>query len=415
MLERLLAITYDILQADGLEPAAQSIAAGFGETFGWRYVTIVAASEPGGELRRRAMWGYPPAIVADRLHEVVSYPEIAGELRSEFEVFPNCYHIGAEYERDASHGIYTGDLPRNAPRASENAWHERDLLVLVLTDGKQKMLGYLSPDHPVDGQIPDFATLRKMQIFVNLLGLALSNARTNQAEVERRRAVEDAARTQREFFTVVSHEVRSPLAAIRGAVSALSSNALNDATCRGELFGVLADSTARLESIFEDFLLLSRMDAGQLSLRIEPVDVVKIVDEAIARARSLDARRTFERAFDEPLPRIRADEGRMVQVLANLLSNAVKYSPEGTPIRVELRERLNDVYVAVGNEGEGIRPEDRDALFTRFSRLSQGSQSTGLGLYICKQLLSMMRGSIDVELEAGRTTFWCTVPKECRD
>lgn len=270
MLERLLAITYDILQADGLEPAAQSIAAGFGEVFGWRYVTIVAASEPGGELRRRAMWGYPPAFVVERLNEAIPYPEVAAELQPEYEVFPNCYHVGAESGRDTEHNLYTGDLPRDAPRASETAWHERDLLVLVLVDGNQKMLGYLSPDHPVDGQIPDFGTLRKMQIFVNLLGLALSNA--------------------------------------------------------------------------------------------------------------------------------------------------VKYSPEGSPVLVELRERLHDVYLAVSNEGQGIRTEDRSKLFTRFGRLSHGSQSTGLGLYICKQLVTMMHGSIDVELEPGRrTTFWCAIPKANAD
>ncbi len=416
MLERLLAITYDILQADGLEPAVQSIAAGFGEIFGWRYVTIVAASEPGGELRRRAMWGYSSTIVAERLNETIPYPEVAAELRPEYEVFPNCYHVGAESGRDTEHNLYTGDLPRDAPRTSENAWHERDLLVLVLVDGNQKMLGYLSPDHPVNGQVPDFGTLRKMQIFVNLLGLALANARTNHAEVERRRVVEDAARTQQEFFTLVSHEVRSPLTAIRGAVSLLSSNGAHDADRRRELFEVVADSTTRLEWIFEDFLLLSRIDAGQLSLRIEDVDVAKVADESIARAKSLDSHRTFERAYDEPLAKIRADEGRMVQVLTNLLSNAVKYSPERSPVRVELRERLHDVYVAVSNEGQGIRIEDRGKLFTRFGRLSHGNQSTGLGLYICKQLVGMMHGSIDVELEPGRrTTFWFTVPKANAD
>ena len=81
-----------------------------------------------------------------------------------------------------------------------------------------------------------------------------------------------------------------------------------------------------------------------------------------------------------------------------------------------MRERLNDVYLAVSNEGQGIRVQDRDKLFTRFGRLSQGSQSTGLGLYICKQLVTMMHGSIDVELEPGRrTTFWCTIPKANAD
>ena len=101
-----------------------------------------------------------------------------------------------------------------------------------------------------------------------------------------------------------------------------------------ELFEVVADSTTRLEWIFEDFLLLSRMDAGQLSLRIENVDVTKVADESIARAKSLDAHRTFECAYDVPLAKIRADEGRMVQVLTNLLSNAVKDSPEGSRVRV---------------------------------------------------------------------------------
>ena len=413
LLERLLAITHDILQAQDITAPLASIAESVGRLFGWRYVSIVAADEPGGDLYRRVLLGWPEHILASRLGEHISREGVKTILLPEFEVLPNCFYNPAEREVFWERAIYLGEATGQEPRSSPDAWHERDSLTLVLPDRDGQMQGYIAVDGPIDGKVPSIDTLRQMQLFVNLVGLALANARAHQTEIDRRKLLEENVRLQNEFFGMVSHEVRSPLAAIRGATSLLETHwDTMGPERREELLSVLGSATTRLATIFEDFLLLSRMDAGQLSLRMINVPPVAIIEESIARMRSEHPSRAFNVAYLEPVPAVKADEGRFVQVVANLLSNAVKYSYPDTPINVDVKPLGDVVSFAVINEGVGIPETDSEKLFKRFGRLSHENGSTGLGLYICRELVEMMRGSIGLESEAGRrTTFWFTLPR----
>lgn len=413
LLERLLAITHDILQVQDVAPPLESIAESVSILFGFRYVTIVAADEPGGDLYRRVLLGFDPDVIKTRLGERIARDDIKTILLPEFEVLPNCFYNPAERELFWERSIYIGNSTGHEKRSSPNAWHERDTLTLVLPDRDGMMLGYLSVDGPIDGLVPSIDTLRQMQLFLNLVGLALGNTRAHRTEIERRELLEENVRLQNEFFSMVSHEVRSPLAAIRGATSLLESHfeTMGDER-RGELLGVLGSATSRLATIFEDFLLLSRMDAGQLSLRIEPVPPVAMIEESIARIRSEHPDRAFNVAYLDPVPEILADEGRLVQVLANLLSNAVKYSYPNSPVHIDIKPNGEDIAIAVVNEGVGVPESDREKLFKRFGRLSQDNGSTGLGLYICRELVSKMNGSIGFESEPGkRTSFWFALPR----
>jgi signal transduction histidine kinase len=413
LLERLLAITHDILQVQDIAPPLESIAESVSILFGFRYVTIVAADEPGGDLYRRVLLGFDPDVIKTRLGERIAREDIKTILLPEFEVLPNCFYNPAERELFWERSIYIGNSTGHEKRSSPNAWHERDTLTLVLPDRDGKMLGYLSVDGPIDGLVPSIDTLRQMQLFLNLVGLALGNTRAHRTEIERRELLEENVKLQNEFFGMVSHEVRSPLAAIRGATSLLESHfeTMGDER-RGELLGVLGSATSRLATIFEDFLLLSRMDAGQLSLRIEPVPPVAMIEESIARIRSEHPERSFNVAYLDPVPHVLADEGRLVQVLANLLSNAVKYSYPDSPVHIDIKPSGDDIAIAVVNEGVGVPESDREKLFKRFGRLSQDNGSTGLGLYICRELVSKMNGTIGFESEPGkRTSFWFALPR----
>lgn len=413
LLQRLLGITYEILQAQEISPALESIARAVAEVFGFKYVTIVAADAPGGDLHRRVLYGFPEEISRERLGEHIERAAILGILLPESEILPYCFYNPAEREVFWERSIYTGYRPLNEPRSAPDAWHERDTLTLMLPDRDGQMMGYLSADAPIDGKVPGLETLRRMQLFVNLVGLALANSRAHRAEIERREILEENVRLQNEFFSMVSHEVRSPLAAIRGATALLQTHFETlGLERRQELLGVLSSSTSRLSSIFEDFLLLSRMDAGHLALRIERVSPVAIIEESMARMRSEHPDRSFNAAYLDPVPAMLADEGRSVQVLTNLLSNAVKYSFPHSPIHIDVRPSDERVTITVSNEGPGIEPSDRDKLFTRFGRLSQGDGSTGLGLHICRELVSKMNGFIGFESEVGkRTAFWFSLPR----
>jgi signal transduction histidine kinase len=413
LLQRLLGITYEILHSQEISPALESIARAVSEIFGFKYVTIVAADAPGGELYRRVLLGFPDPIINERLGEHIQRSAVLEILPPESEVLPYCFYNPAEREIMWKQCIYTGYRPLNEPRSAPDAWHERDTLTLVLPDRDGNMLGYLSADAPLDGKVPSIETLRRMQLFVNLVGLALANSRAHHAEVERRRILEENVRMQNEFFSMVSHEVRSPLAAIRGATALLQTHFETlGLERRQELLGVLSSSTARLSSIFEDFLLLSRMEAGHLALRIERVAPVPIIEESMARMRSEHPDRAFNAAYLDPVPYVLADEGRVVQIITNLLSNAVKYSFPESAIHVDVKPTGDHVTIAIVNEGPGIEESDREKLFTRFGHLSAGDGSTGLGLYICRELVTMMSGTIGFESEPGkRTSFWFTLPR----
>ncbi len=413
ILDRLLTTTRDVLQAHELTPALESVARAVVELFGFKYVTIVAADFPGGDLKRRVVLGWPEAVIEERLGEHVERNAVERLLQKRFEIVPNCYYVSAEDDVHWERTIYAGDMPLDAPRTQSDAWHERDLLALVLSDSDGEMLGYLSADGPHDGRIPSRSMLEQMQLFVNLVALALANTRAHRSEVERRELLEQHSQLQTEFFAMVSHEVRSPLSAIRGATAILESHFDSlSLERRNELLSVIGSSTTRLSTIFDDFLLLSRMDAGKLTLRIEPVDPIAICTESIARMESEHPGREFCMAYIQPVPMIRADEGRVVQILTNLLSNASKYSFANTPVTVEIKVYDDRVLFAISNEGRGIDREDRGKLFTRFGHLSHSDGSTGLGLHICAQLTELMNGRVGCESEPNkRTTFWFTMPR----
>jgi diguanylate cyclase (GGDEF)-like protein len=176
-LERVLKVTRDILRAPELEFALESIARGVADLFGFRFVTIVIAEGDDDEMRRRVLHGYDLGTVAERKNERIDRRDILAVLEPRFEVAENCFYMPAEDEAFWERSIYTGELPRDAERASSSAWHERDSLCLVLRDEAGAMIGYMSPDGPLDGCVPSADDLHAMGLFVNLMGLALAKAR----------------------------------------------------------------------------------------------------------------------------------------------------------------------------------------------------------------------------------------------
>lgn len=414
VLQRLFEITQDILQAQAAGTALESIARGLSDLYGWKYVSIVASDRPGGEMYRRVIIGFPEDAVKDRFGEHIPRDAMMEMLRPEFEVVPHCFYIPAEHQEHWAYNIYIGDAVSRNGRGGASTWHEHDSLTLVLADPQGEIIGYVSVDGPIDGLVPRHETLRQMQLFVNLVGLALGNMRGHAIEVERRQMLEQASRAQSNFLGVVSHEVRSPLAAIRGATVLLDEHFDSlSAERRNDLLGVLTSSTGRLSAIFDDFLLLSRMDAGKLTLRLEAVDAIELAEESVARMESQHPNRKFRTLYLAPVPRVQADEGRVVQVLTNMLSNAAKYSFEESVIVVDIKATDERVHFAVKNEGPGVPENEREKLFTRFGRIgSDTGDSIGLGLYICSELVTLMGGSIGYDREPNKvTTFWFTLPR----
>ena len=213
-LESVLEITRDILRAPDLDFALESIARGVADVFGFRFVTIVIAEDDSDMMLRRVMHGFAPDTILERKNEVVSRGAMLSLLEKRFENAENCFYLPAEAEAEWERSIYTGALPRDAPRSTPESWHERDSLCLVLRDESGTMIGYLSPDAPLDGCIPDPGELHAMELFVNLMGLALAKARAQ--ERLRHEATHDALTSlaNRSFF---QEQLRAALESARNA------------------------------------------------------------------------------------------------------------------------------------------------------------------------------------------------------
>jgi signal transduction histidine kinase len=220
-----------------------------------------------------------------------------------------------------------------------------------------------------------------------------------------------------DFVATVSHELRTPLAAIYGAALTLRRKDLElDAEMHNRLLDVVAQESDRLAQIVNDVLLASHLDSGQLKLRIDTVDAAKVTKNVVEAARThLPEGVTLNLTAPKRLPPVAADEQQLRQVLVNLVENAVKYSPEGGPVEVTLDRGDRGILWAVSDEGLGIPASERRRVFEKFYRLDPdmigGIGGTGLGLYICRELVHRLDGRIWVEANNGKgSTFFVEIP-----
>jgi PAS domain S-box-containing protein len=203
-----------------------------------------------------------------------------------------------------------------------------------------------------------------------------------------------------EFVSTVSHELRTPLAAVYGAAMTLSRpDFAADAEQRNQLLGVIVSEAERLATIVNDILWASRLDAESMRFSIQSCDAEALAQGVIdaANAHRPPNVELVLRSSDE-LPRVAGDPDKIRQVMANLLDNAVKYSPDGGRIEVELTAGSASVRFAVHDKGLGVPPPEQRRIFEKFYRLdpnlTRGVGGTGLGLYICRELVHRMNGRL---------------------
>jgi signal transduction histidine kinase len=253
---------------------------------------------------------------------------------------------------------------------------------------------------------------------VNLLGrLAASAVQNIRAYESERRTVEELRRLsalRADFVSLVSHEMRSPMAAVIGAARTLEQRWRELTPDQRQAFlGLIADETTRLAALIGDVLDTSRIDAGTFSYRFGDVDVSALVHEAVASASLAQDEVPLEADVRPDLPLVRGDMERLRQVLGNLIDNAVKYSPAGSPVAVRAASHDHVVVVSVQDRGPGIGVEDQRLIFEKFGRVSSGNSKpgTGLGLYIARSIAEAHGGTLDVVSSPGRgSTFTLRLP-----
>ncbi|HYO65621.1 MAG TPA: ATP-binding protein [Archangium sp.] len=240
--------------------------------------------------------------------------------------------------------------------------------------------------------------------------------RRAQGESERLlREAREAIRVRDDFLSIASHELKTPLTPLKLHLQVLKHRMASGQPVPAQHVEKALTQVARLSGLINDLLDTSRIQAGRLELRHEPVSLGALTQEVLVDLRAISPHRSLE--YEEPAEPlfIQGDRGRLAQVLANLLENALKYSPTGGTIRVRLERDGAQARVSVADSGIGIPPDQKAHLFERFFRARNapisGFGGLGLGLYICRDIVERHGGRIWVESEVGHgSTFHFTLP-----
>lgn len=241
---------------------------------------------------------------------------------------------------------------------------------------------------------------------------AFERARLYEGEQKARQEAEIANETKLKFLAMISHELRTPLTSIKGFSSTLLAPDVTwDASSQHEFIEIIDHEANKLQGMIEQLLDLSRMQAGMLSINPKPTYVADILATAQPQLETLTREHQPIQLIPANLPPVAADNERVVQVLLNLVGNAVKYAPPRTQITVSVQQEGNFIVFKVCDEGPGIPPEMRNAVFEAFRQLANAKQGVGLGLAICKGLVEAHGGRIWIEdVPAPGTQVCFTLP-----
>ena len=222
-------------------------------------------------------------------------------------------------------------------------------------------------------------------------------------------------RQRTEFFSMASHEIRTPVTAILLQLDlALKQIARGDSSNTEEMLRKARQRTKALTALINDLLDVSRLDVGKFDLTLEELDLAAIVRRSIEEYPSDEDHPIRLISSGGALP-VQGDARRIVEVLENLLSNAVKYSPQGGPVTVEVGREKDEAVVRIRDEGLGVPDSERDQIFERFFRttIAKPYGGVGLGLYISREIITRMGGTIELESTGSSgSVFRVSLPLE---
>lgn len=236
-----------------------------------------------------------------------------------------------------------------------------------------------------------------------------------------------AERVRADFIAMVSHDLRTPLATIKEAISLLAETAASKLDVRQQRYlGIAREEMDRLNRMIDNLIEVARMESGKLSLHIEGVDLAPLLSSAVESLALLISKKnlSIERSIPDRLPPVLADRDRLLRVLNNLLDNAIKYSPVGATIRIEVAPLdpgapvlagpgilANTAYVQVtiSDSGPGIPAEFLDRIFGKFERVDPHGPGIGLGLAIVRSIIEMHHGRVWATSVLGEGASFCFV------
>lgn len=261
------------------------------------------------------------------------------------------------------------------------------------------------------------ADLWLAEALAGLIAMYLDRRRLFREANQCRRVMHDVGELQQDVMASLSHEMRTPLASIKGYASALLLDEVTwDPQRQREYLSIILDESDKLGEIVTDLLDASVIDSGRLKIEKEPTLLPRLARQVVDEIAPRSQTHRFLVSFPDDFPVADADAGRIRRVLYNLLDNAVKYSPDGGLVVVRGEVSDNEITISVADQGHGIAPEHLNRLFERFFRVKFASGrhvvGSGLGLPIARNIVEAHGGRIWAESKLGEgTTVSFTLPR----
>lgn len=253
-----------------------------------------------------------------------------------------------------------------------------------------------------------------LSLLGRLVGSAVQNIRAYEVEKTTAEELRRLSALRADFVSLVSHELRSPMASVIGSARTLQIRWRELSPEQRESFlALIAHETSRLADLIADVLDTSRIEAGTFSYSFGDVDLALLVRDSAAAAERGQDEVPVRAVVHDPLPEVRGDRERLRQVLVNLIDNAVKYSPPGEEVRIEAQAGNGRAVIEVRDNGPGIPPEHQGVIFEKFGRVQGGSAKpgTGLGLFIARSIAEAHGGSLGVRSNPDQgSTFTLSLP-----
>ncbi len=245
----------------------------------------------------------------------------------------------------------------------------------------------------------DHIELRHLKVLIDQTTITLFNLQLLEDEEESRHEAERANEIKTEFLAMISHELRTPLTSIKGfATTLLADDVVWEPQEQHDFIQTIYQETLRLQELIDHLLDLSRLEAGVLSITVEPHSIYEIIEDAESQIMTLTSGHTFQKNIPANLPMLSVDAKRIAQVIVNLVKNSSIYAPKGTLISLTAAIHGDCLQITVSDQGPGISPSDYKKVFKAFKRGTNAEkkylQGAGLGLAICKGLVEAHGGRI---------------------
>ncbi len=351
----------------------------------------------------------------DNLHEAIALFGQDGRLRLHNPAFAAMWNLPEEMLAERPH--ISDIIDRCRKKVTDEAWWQRlRLCVTGMAEGRQ---GFSTRIETTDGRVFEHSVVPLPDGNTLLSWVDITAAATNERILrERNEALMEADRIKSAVLNSISYHLRNPLNAIVGFTESMEMGIAGELNERQrEYLRYIRTSSSDLMAVIDTILDLATIDAGRMTLAIEPVDIGEVLEEVARRMEERLENRdlTLEIDIADDARVVRADRQRLMQILSQLLSNAIGFSDAGRTIRMGARRGHDGIEIWVADEGPGIDPEFLERAFERFTARpasTGGHRGPGLGLPLVKALVELHGGDVQLVSRIGEgTTVICRFPE----